>query len=143
VDNHAGCDVVHAVSELVTNAVRHARGTTWVLSLDAHSDAIDVALLDSDRAPGPGTHRTGSSIGRWSTAWPRPSPWSGSPAARRSVLSCPDSLTSRQCQSLPLRAPDIGAEEELKNRREESRRSRKTGLPGMLQKLSSAPGLKC
>jgi anti-sigma regulatory factor (Ser/Thr protein kinase) len=63
VDNYAARDVVHAVSELVTNAVpnvvRHARGTTWVLSLDAHSDAIEVAVLGSDPARRPGNAQDG------------------------------------------------------------------------------------
>ncbi|MFB7502047.1 ATP-binding protein [Streptomyces broussonetiae] len=51
VDDRAAHDVDLVVTELVTNAVRHARGTTCVLSLDARPDAVEVTVLDSDPEP--------------------------------------------------------------------------------------------
>ncbi|MFI9255174.1 ATP-binding protein [Streptomyces sp. NPDC053069] len=51
VDDRSAQDVDLVVTELVTNAVRHARGTTCVLSLDARPDAVEVTVLDSDPEP--------------------------------------------------------------------------------------------
>ncbi|MFC9932452.1 ATP-binding protein [Streptomyces sp. NPDC127190] len=51
VDDRAAQDVDLVVTELVTNAVRHARGATCVLSLDARPDAVEVTVLDSDPEP--------------------------------------------------------------------------------------------
>ncbi|MEU0599955.1 ATP-binding protein [Streptomyces sp. NPDC006393] len=50
-DDRAAQDVDLVVTELVTNVVRHARGTTCVLSLDARPDAVEVTVLDSDPEP--------------------------------------------------------------------------------------------
>ncbi|MEU0004248.1 ATP-binding protein [Streptomyces sp. NPDC006314] len=38
-------------SELVTNAVRHARGDTCVLELDVSPDTVSVSVHDDDPAP--------------------------------------------------------------------------------------------
>jgi anti-sigma regulatory factor (Ser/Thr protein kinase) len=39
------------VSELVTNAVRHARGDTCVLELEDSSDAVVISVHDADPTP--------------------------------------------------------------------------------------------
>ncbi|MFF5483558.1 ATP-binding protein [Streptomyces sp. NPDC012935] len=69
VDERAASDVEQVVSELVTNSVRHAHGPTCVLSLDAHPDAIEVAVLDAD--PAPPCERTPDLNGRFGGfGWP-------------------------------------------------------------------------
>ncbi|OKI03137.1 ATP-binding protein [Streptomyces sp. CB02923] len=52
VASEAAGTVLLAVSELVTNALRHAGGT-WTLELTAHPDGIEVAVHD----PSPQTPR--------------------------------------------------------------------------------------
>lgn len=69
VDDRTAEDVDLVVTELVTNAVRHARGATCVLSLDARPDAVEVTVLDSD--PGPPRPRTPDFSGRFGGfGWP-------------------------------------------------------------------------
>ncbi|MEU6284306.1 ATP-binding protein [Streptomyces sp. NPDC047028] len=69
VDARAAQDVDLVVTELVTNAVRHARGMTCVLSLDARPDAVEVTVLDSD--PEPPCPRTPDFSGRMGGfGWP-------------------------------------------------------------------------
>ncbi|MBW5424241.1 ATP-binding protein [Streptomyces sp. BG9H] len=50
-DVQAAASVELTVSELVTNAVRHARGDACSLRLVAHHDAITVAVTDTDPRP--------------------------------------------------------------------------------------------
>ncbi|CAM5505720.1 MULTISPECIES: ATP-binding protein [Streptomyces] len=55
VTSEAAGTVLLVVSELVTNALRHAGGT-WSLELTAHPDGIEVAVHDpSPQAPRPRT----------------------------------------------------------------------------------------
>ncbi|WP_239146350.1 ATP-binding protein [Streptomyces sp. SID10815] len=44
-------DIDLVVTELVTNAVRHARGATCTLILDARPDAVEVTVVDEDPTP--------------------------------------------------------------------------------------------
>ncbi|MGW7090191.1 ATP-binding protein [Streptomyces sp. NPDC054871] len=51
VDAQDAASVELAVSELVTNAVRHARGTTCSLHLQAQPKSIAVVVADADPRP--------------------------------------------------------------------------------------------
>ncbi|WP_268247923.1 ATP-binding protein [Streptomyces sp. QHH-9511] len=51
VDAQAAASVELVVSELVTNAVRHARGAAGSLCLQARADSITVDVMDADPRP--------------------------------------------------------------------------------------------
>ncbi|MCZ2523514.1 ATP-binding protein [Streptomyces sp. HB2AG] len=79
--------VLLVVSELVTNAVRHAGGA-WCLELRSTPGLLRVEVFDGTaRVPEqrvPDLNGTGASAGRWSTAWPTGWRSAPRPAARPS-----------------------------------------------------------
>ncbi|MGA4844994.1 ATP-binding protein [Streptomyces sp. G5(2025)] len=78
------------VSELITNVVRHARGTLCALRLQALPDALTVTVSDADprppreRTPDLSGERAGSA-GPWCAVWPRTSVSRSVPPARPSA----------------------------------------------------------
>ncbi|GAA2880601.1 hypothetical protein GCM10010524_10990 [Streptomyces mexicanus] len=69
IDGCAADDIELVVSELVTNAVRHAQSTTCVLGLDTRLDTVEVTVTGSDPAlPCPRTPDLGGGGGGF--GWP-------------------------------------------------------------------------
>ncbi|WP_327660013.1 MULTISPECIES: ATP-binding protein [unclassified Streptomyces] len=69
VDEQDAASVELVVSELVTNTVRHARGSRCSLQLQARADSIVVAVSDADRRP-PHERSPDMSDGTGGFGWP-------------------------------------------------------------------------
>lgn len=69
VDEQDAASVELVVSELVTNTVRHARGSRCSLRLEARADSIVVTVSDADRRP-PHERSPDMSNGTGGFGWP-------------------------------------------------------------------------